>query len=258
MLCTSECSATWNERKKVIVLQDGHTWARGLTKTLAANFSPEFSISLVLKSIKNIKPKKRGRYTGNLVDKQISDWVNGASIHKPDPKFAVILQCLAKQKLTPVASQVDIGCSTLRLGTRVDLVCENEDKELVIIEIKCGFDDYYDVDNQGCFEFPFNHIPITFRNKHYIQLMLTTWMFNHSLHPYSNRVVDHSCIIRVFETDDGKLQCDFARLPTWTNDTQLLGRCLRMLENTKNRTKRKRNNVIKNGSRRIRRKLGSS
>jgi hypothetical protein len=252
------CRGTWNDYKKVIVLRDGHTWARGLTKTLSACFSPEFSISVVLKGVKEIKKKKRGKFTGNLVDNQISVWVNQNKIlENRDPRFDMIFDVLNKKRWNPLVSQLDLACTRLRLGTRVDLVCENDEGEVILVEIKCGFDDYYDVNNgQGNMLAPFEDVTTTFRKKHFLQLWMTSWLFNHCVHAYNHMTFKTAYVLRIFENSKEELESELTELPVWlTADTERLEACLKILEGSKNTNKKKRNSEMANGAQTARRRF---
>ena len=249
------CRATWDEGRKVIVLNDKHTFARGLTKTLSACFSPEFSIAVTLKGVADIKPKKRGKYIGNSIDKQLTEWVEKVGV-KPnapsDARLVRIISVLKEQKWTPVTSQLALGCSSLRLGTKLDLLCRDNTGSLILIEVKCGFDDYYDICNQGNFQYPFEDVAISFRNKHFLQLWVTRWLFTHSRHEYSGEPLNkYSYVMRIFEKKHSEIDSELSVLPEWLCDNKMT-LCLRVLESTKNLTFRIRNRIMKNGSKRSR------
>jgi hypothetical protein len=250
------CCASWDPKRKVILLADGHTFARGLTKTIAATFSPQFSVSVTLQGVPKIKNKKRGKWMGNCIDYQLTEWVTTGKLPtNPNEKLVKIQATLAEHKWTPVSSQLTLGCSVLRLGTKIDLLCQTEDDEIVIIELKCGFDDYYDVSNQGNMEYPFEHIQTSFRSKHYLQLWLTQWLFQHCPHEFSDRKIAGSYILRIFENETSEVVSEVIPLPEWLNDDELLDKCLAILQSTKHMTSKKRNRVLMNGSQRSRYKF---
>ena len=248
------CCASWDEERKVIVLDDRHTFARGLTKTLSACFSPDFSIAVTLKGVTEIKQKKRGKYIGNSIDKQLTDWIErtGVQPNASDPRLIRIMDVLKEQNWTPVTSQLALGCSSLRLGTKLDLLCRDSNGCLIIIEVKCGFDDYYDICNQGNFQYPFEDVAINFRHKHFLQLWVTRWLFTHSRHEYSEEPLNNSSyVLRIFENKHSEIDSELCVLPEWLCDHKLT-LCLRVLESTKNLNFRTRNRILKNGSKRSR------
>jgi hypothetical protein len=241
------CSGHWDEQRKVILLNDGHSFARGLTKTLDACFCPDFSIRVVLSQLKRKKAKRSGKFIGNKVDRELDRWVKKKRLKNPHPYLLLIQNVLKQNEWTPIASQLDLACSALRLGTRIDLICENNEKELIIIELKCGFEDYYDVANQGNMLYPFTDVEISCRNKHYLQLWMTSWLFFHCQHSLSGRKVANAYVLRIFNES----QVELNPLPYWlVADGERLRECIKVLKRCKNDTKRNRMRILKNGSQR--------
>ena len=236
-------------------MDDGHTYGRGLTKTLSSCFYPEFSISVTLKDVKK-KPRKRGMHIGNMVDKQLTDWVETGKVRHPDKRFLLLVQIITNMGWTPIKSQLALGCSTLRLGTRVDLICKTKSNKLVIVELKCGFDEYYDVGNQGNMSFPFQDVVATFRNKHYIQLWITCWLFKHSNHRWNKEDITSAYVLRLYNNEKDTLTFELNSLPNWmVADRTRLKKCLEVLKRTRHETSKKRTHNLANGSQRSRRKF---
>ena len=168
----SICLASWDDERRVICF--GEEWARGLTKTLDAEFAPQFSFSVALKQVADVKAKKHGRSHGNKIDKILSDWANSGIKPKTDNLyFLAITKALESLCLIPISAQIPVGCLHLRLATKIDLLCQNLKGQYCLIELKCGFDDYWDICGQGNFNAPFDHIPMSFRNKSFLQLFMT-------------------------------------------------------------------------------------
>jgi len=245
------CKASFNKDKQVIVLEcGGGRWARGLTKTLSAQFTPEFSSTVALKSIDIVKKKKHGRKHGNYVDRLVTKWANTGKKPKrcQDETFNRIVEELDQRGWLPIAGQLALGCHKLRLGTRADIICLHEGK-IIIVELKCGMDDYFDVHNQGCMEKPLQQIPVSFRYKAFLQLLVTTWLYHHNDHPYRKYPFEGSYVMHVYEDYDYKTQLDIHALPFWMlQDGQILRDTLQEIKKSKDQSHESRKRVLKNGS----------
>ncbi len=243
------CGAIYDVGKKVLVLDDGHTFARGLTKTLAACFSPSLNTEDCFAALGSIKRKKQGMQIGMQLDLVISHWVSDPNFEYDCPRFRMVQQILKDKEWTPVSTQVALGCNTLRVGTLVDLVCRDRDGATVLVELKCGFDDYYDVANEGVMNFPFQDLPLTFRNRHYVQLWITAWLFHHC---FPTTRIGTAVILHVFADPDNKISAQVTSLPTWLFvDTDRLKECLLVLRRTRHETKKKRMAQIRRAVKRV-------
>lgn len=252
------CVTLWNEKEQVLTFAERKgqrfSYARGLTKTLSAEFSPAFSISVAMKDIQEKKQKKRGRFYGNQADRNLVVWVNEGIFPKDnDPRFDAIRNALLEKKWIPIAAQVPVGCSHLRLATKIDLICQNIQKELIIIELKCGFDDYFDVHNQGFFNYPWQDISMSFRNKAFLQLLFTVFLFFHGKNDWNQKKFNGAYILHIFESSPGKFSFKWSSLPFWTFCCrELIEQSILCLKNSKTQNKRKRAQVMKNGAKRAR------
>lgn len=91
-----------------------------------------------------------------------------------------VLMALHKLGLRPILTQVPVhGMPHCRVATAVDVVCLNRNNEVVLVEVKTGFANYYDVgrhDMHGCFA----GLKDSPRNQHQVQLALTCEMFENT------------------------------------------------------------------------------
>lgn len=244
----SDCRAIWNDEKKVIILEKD-IYARGLTKTLQALFSPEFTFSLAISQHK--KKKKHGRAQGNKIDKLLKEWANtGRKPKWTDPYFTCIEQALESKQWVPCSSQVVVACAELRLGTMIDLICRDLNGNIYLIELKCGFDDYWNSHDQGKFKPPFDDISISCRNRAFLQLLFTTYLYLHT--QPKNISFGGSHVLHVFEADE-KIQYEWNPLPYYFfADSSRLTKALQLLKANKNQNKRQRTKEIYNGAKRAR------
>jgi len=258
VMCTGCPAPTWSEEHNVLIFQPGNTYARGLTKTLIADFTPEFSATVALKGVSRIKAKKHGRKEGNLTDRHINQWASDGKLPPPghDLKFDYIHQVLKDRRWLPLAAQFAVGCSELRLATKIDLIVQDLLGVIRILEIKCGFDDYFDIENQGSMRYPWTHVPASFRNKAFLQLFMTEYLFRHSQHPLRDKPYAGAYLLHVYEADDqGTLNHTLDPLPAWCGEdlsSETLAQCLEVLKQSRFQTKNDRKRTMTNGFRRAR------
>lgn len=115
-------------------------------------------------------PKKRGHLIDRLVNKMCALCANGVALewlvgdddprqHSSDAQLCAevrgfrrlcvdyvsvqLIPYLVRERLVPVASQVPVADTCVRVGTALDLVCRAADGSHVVFEIKTGFDSYY-------------------------------------------------------------------------------------------------------------------
>lgn len=250
------CRAEWDAKYKVVVLPP-RTFARGLTKVLYSLFSPEFAISRVMQKLPR-RRRKHGRAVGNLVDDELSRWVRDPS-YQGSTRFAAVRRALTEKGWRPFRAQVPVGCSRMRLGTRVDLVCLDRKNRLIIVELKTGFDDYF-YTRLGNMRSPFEQVPISCYARACLQLAVTTWLWEHAPPAgFKDRTVAGSYLVRVFSDPDteplGAPSVEILPLPAWTRQPEsCLQACIDKLVASRHQTKRQRSRELKNGSARVRRR----
>lgn len=244
------CEARWRPQERVIELNNGR-WARGLTKTLRATFCPDFSVSRALPvETTTTAPPRGGRQVGNRLDRAVDQWVRSGIPPKNDYLSPLVTWC-ATHHWTPVASQVPVGCRALRLGTRVDLICQNADQQLILLELKTGYTNYLDSHHQGMMRGPWHMIPNSFRYQHYLQLWLTCWLFCHSApSSFKNQALVDAYVVYVQPEDVKPF-----RLPHWLlRRHTALQQTLDWLSANAEDTLQKRRRDIANGAKRARRR----
>lgn len=251
------CVATWSSREKIIRLSDSKHkdyYARGLTKTIKATFTPEFSYSISLRQTGVSKPKKHGCRIGNHTDRDVQQWCQDPNYtHDENPYFVAIQNYCRSQQWTPLHAQIPVGCTHLRIGTLIDLLVLTQDNTICLIEIKTGYDDYYDL-CQGPMSYPFHALPTSFRNNHFLQLMFTIYLFLHSPNQY-NELYDfkQAMILHVYESVNS-IVCEPLPLPVYFFNEELLKKALLVCEEKKDQNKRQRNQDIVNGSSRAKKR----
>ena len=248
-------SPTWDASNKTLIFPTSNRFARGLTKTLAAQFSPNFSIREALRNQSTRRLKRGGKRQGNLTDKHLTSWANEGKAPKSgkDLYFDEIQKILNEKQWIPIAAQFPVGCEQVRLATKIDLLCKTMQGTLVVVELKCGFDTYFDVQTQGNMKQPFQDIPMSCRNMSYLQLSFTTFLFRHCHHRLSHYVYEGSFLVHIFHDKDGKIAGELSPLPVWGLDDILIYAGLDLLKANQSQTKQQRESIIRNGKRKRKR-----
>lgn len=246
----------WEPSKKTLIFQPSGHFARGLTKTLAAEFMPHYSFRLAINSLPVRKPKKRGQYLGSLADRQLSKWANTGKLPRGRrcKRFEVIRQALTEAELVPIYAQLPVGDEALRVATMVDLVCRDMEGRIVLVELKCGFDDYFHVPNQGHMLAPLQNVEASFRNKAWLQLWLTTEFYHHTAHQFHQYTYASSYLLHVYENNTGVLTYTLTELPAWVKALNLPA-IKNHLQSSRHTNKRQRSRILANEQRKAKRRF---
>lgn len=84
---------------------------------------------------------------------------------------------LLMHHLRPIRAQFPVGHELLRIGTAIDLLCKDQRGDYVVVEIKRGFDVYYEAHTEHTMQPPWHAMNDSPHNQHQIQLGLTLLMF---------------------------------------------------------------------------------
>ena len=180
-------------------------YVKGLLPVLSKFFWPDYEfIPSAYKKKGNktgISNRFEGLYRGDIVHKQLELYVNKGgikSIHllfnsiHPFTKKAII--ALNLWKWVPIVSEFTIYDENLNLATRVDLLCLDESKDIVLVEWKCGMDNYVNRGNKpmkGPLKESYSNSP---SNQAYLQLLFTKLIIEYT---YDVRI-KKSYIVRIF------------------------------------------------------------
>ncbi len=180
---------------------------RGLVPVLKKNFWSKYEyIPPKYKTRKTeIKNRFDGLLRGDLVHRQIETYVNrGVSeikkeeIH-PFTKKAII--AMREWKWKPIIAELPIYDPILKIATKIDLICLDKDDNIVLVEWKCGMDNYLCQGNtvmDGPLSKSFSNCPL---NQALLQLLFTKMIVqkNYNIIPKKAYVVQiHSDGINPF------------------------------------------------------------
>ena len=135
-------------------------------------------------------PKARGKQMDRLVDRMVhliqddgftlEDLIgNSKSSSKKLKRFQKdstvymreqLIPYLIRKTLVPFESQVHVYDKKKNIGTSIDLICKTIEGKLAIIEIKVGFDCYYELHTGKCMNHPFEDIEDSLRWQHQLYL----------------------------------------------------------------------------------------
>jgi len=107
-----------------------------------------------------------------------------------------IVTALHMLKLRPIASQLPVGHEVLRCGTALDLLCVDLQRRLVVVEIKSGFDAYYERHTMDPMRAPFQDKNDSPHNQHQLQLVLSLLLFCRTYGLPTARVI--GCVLRTY------------------------------------------------------------
>lgn len=130
--------------------------------------------------------KGGGRRRGAAIDKQLSAAVNRGRSKPTKGQYTLTkyaLAALQTYKLEPVCAQRAVCDSRRRLGTAIDCLCYDEERNrLVVVELKCGHSGGKKVaaqrDGRACkMQTPLGRAADSTLNRHFAQLMVTRELF---------------------------------------------------------------------------------
>jgi hypothetical protein len=183
ILCEKARLCHWDEDFECYVWSQPRTLLTGITKQLRVRFYLNAPRPPRVKLAKRTgKFWKRGKKGGTMVHEQLEEYVEQAKIgilkKDLDPRVQRIIKEALMRKLIIVDSEYCVGDKDLHLGTGVDLLCLTEQGEIVVIEIKTGFDGVqYGGPMTKRMRKPFNMMDVSPWSQHQLQLLTTVGLF---------------------------------------------------------------------------------
>lgn len=129
-------------------------------KSFPEKISKRRKAALARSDVKQVSKKKTkktskgwhyGRIRGTIVHEEIEDFIffDAKNFRKKHPSIHLYTQRILKFILETMGwkllrSEFNICDETLRIGTSIDIVAVTNEGKLVLIEVKCGFADYFD------------------------------------------------------------------------------------------------------------------
>jgi hypothetical protein len=123
-----------------------------------------------------------------------------------------VLRELNDRRLVPMLSQYCVGSLDARLGTAVDIVAVRPEhvvrlphgggfqlrpgSPVVLIELKCGFEDTYHKHTGQNMRVPLAHLDDSYANQHQLQLLLTRILFERT-YRHQGHSVSEAAVLRV-------------------------------------------------------------
>jgi hypothetical protein len=153
----------------------------GITRSLSYAFWPNYQYTRSRYSRgTGVSSARRGIERGMIVHQQMEDYSNmtiaefkkkHTILHPFTKSLIVYLRC---NKLIPIRSEFTIFDSEINKATKIDMLCANEEMEIVAIELKTGMDDYISRGNdsiKGPLEGEITNCP---KNQALIQILMSS------------------------------------------------------------------------------------
>ena len=204
-----------NRRQRITQNKRGHYLVDGksvpgLCSRLKETFYPTFQAKYVCRKRKRNAedPLERGK----RVDRELMESIQSGCLPRFHPYTHKILAAFSIWKYRIKDSQIMIFDLGLNIATAIDLAVYNEQNELIIVEIKTGFEGYH-LKSTHFMETPLETRKNHSCNQHFLQLgmMCTFLQKHHSLDRF-----DHAFVIRV--DDQGVTRY---KLPEWTQKKEI-------------------------------------
>jgi hypothetical protein len=158
------------------------------------------------KKAKGSKGWHYGKIRGTIVHEEIEDFIffDKKNFRKKHPSIHIYTHRILKFIMetmgwTLLRSEFDIFDEALRLGTSIDIVAVTRTGQLVLIEVKCGFPDYFDR-HDGHMRGPLHKLTDSPHNQANIQLITEALLVvkNH-------RIPLNDLLLYVIRVDDNDL-----------------------------------------------------
>jgi hypothetical protein len=150
VLSQSTASVSVDEASRRTKLRVGRYVVTGLTKAIdeICAYDPVITAASKKSGLKAgattmSLAKSRGKWTGTLVDGQLTRYINQRIL--PDnvhPWTRLVIKACSDWEWTPVMAQVPVGCGRLRVGTLVDALFRDKTGRLVLVEFKTGCEEW--------------------------------------------------------------------------------------------------------------------
>lgn len=122
----------------------------------------------------------RGQDIGRQVDQEISSWAKCPKKFVASTAHAYTRNLIAAFRTwgwKPVTGQLCIGSLSFTVGTAIDLVFLNTDQQMIIVELKCGFDGYWQTPT-GMMLAPLDDVPNSPLHQATVQLLFGELLMN--------------------------------------------------------------------------------
>lgn len=193
MSCVAKSHST--HKSVVVVTRDKEeTWVAGLNPVMNCAFYSSFDGKAVARMSKQKSSSSKRR--GKKVDKQLMFLTENKSLRRTDPFVKKLWDAFSERGWKIVDCQFPVGCASIGVGTRIDMLLEDKNGDIVIVELKCGFEGYhtlYETQLDG----PLEGLSACCYNIHMATLVMSSWMFFHCDHKYSKRRVSDSVLVIV-------------------------------------------------------------
>lgn len=173
----------------------------GLNRALKKLFFPHYRFRAAKGGLKFDDGIKNPKRRGKTVDRNVTQLVNlcktkalpEASEHFSGIFRTQLIEYLIANRLKPVTSQHPVCDESVRVGTKIDLICKTADGKYAIIENKIGYTHSLYVHSRTSMRSPYQHLNDSLHNQMQLYLHHAVALFTKQ-HP--SRTIDSSaCVI---------------------------------------------------------------
>ena len=188
---------------------------KGLCNELKNAFYADYDYYRVSKKSKSKPSKKRkrgdgGKERGKRVDEELSRYVLDQVERKTYHLYTIkCIRALKHWGYQPSTCQVNIYDEDIGIATAIDCLVLNRKKEMVLLEIKTGFEGYHDESTHFMTK-PLTGIANTPKNQHFLQLLFMCIMLDKK---YGISLYERAYVIRI--CDAGVYRY---KLPDWATE----------------------------------------
>jgi len=143
-----------------------------------------------------------------LIDKQITRWVSKPSVlpRRSCKETAHIIKYLQEAAYRPIHAQFIVGSAPLRIGTKIDLICTNDQNDIVLVEIKRGC--HYRKATTGNKMIGFEKWTDSCYHQHQLQCLMNMYLFQETI-PKTSRVSSLLLYVNDSNVSDAICSSDF-------------------------------------------------
>lgn len=141
---------------------------------------------------------EQGKQLGSRVDREILYWASNQELPRKAHRYSKqLVATFTKLDWKPLASQNIVGVPECKFATAFDLLLENKEKELVLVDVKTGYETHWSESNGQTLSRPLQDLPSSSESHSWCQMAVTAIGFIASnFKKTQKRPLKHVAIVR--------------------------------------------------------------
>ena len=120
----------------------------------------------------------KAKKLGNRIDREMMWWTKSGKMPRKAHRYSrQLYNIFEKVAWKPVASQQIVGDPEHNVATAFDMLLENKKKELILVDVKTGYETHWTASDDQKLERPFQHVDSSSESHSWLQLALTAILF---------------------------------------------------------------------------------